>query len=194
MKLVKEYFGRVAITVDKDNWDINKDYDRLVLITNEEENGLSTYISRKPVQAGTDIHDEVYWKKIGLNTNSPTENYSITIFNISKYFQNVQHSDNLVPFTISTAIEQSNAIIKQPYRIITFIKTNGDWEIWQFKKSNYIDDWNDTTNWECIYCTGLTNSIQQRLTNAEGRIGELRYDYDNIIPITTQQIDNILNN
>lgn len=62
MKLQIDKLGKVAITVDKNYWDINKDYDRLVIV--EKENANCVFLSRKPVPAGTQITNREYWIQI----------------------------------------------------------------------------------------------------------------------------------
>lgn len=59
MKLQKENLGKVAITIDKDYWDVNKDYDKLVVVQVKDK--FATYISRKPVPMGTMVTDREYW-------------------------------------------------------------------------------------------------------------------------------------
>lgn len=59
MDLQKTNLGKVAITVDKDYYDSTKDYDRLVVV--EVKDIYKTYISRKPVPAGTNINNREYW-------------------------------------------------------------------------------------------------------------------------------------
>ena len=59
MESIKENLGKVAITVEKDYWSIDKAYDRLVIV--EVKGAYKTYISRKPVPAGTMLNDREYW-------------------------------------------------------------------------------------------------------------------------------------
>lgn len=59
MKLQIDNLGKVAITVDNNYWDINKDYDKLVIV--EVKDKFSTYLSRKPVPSGTEITNREYW-------------------------------------------------------------------------------------------------------------------------------------
>lgn len=59
MKLQIDKLGKVAITVEKDYWDISKDYDKLVVV--QKENINTSYLSRKPVPAGTELTDREYW-------------------------------------------------------------------------------------------------------------------------------------
>ena len=59
MELQIDQLGKVAVTVDDGYWDINKDYDKLVIV--EVKNQYKTYISRKPVPAGTSLSNRKYW-------------------------------------------------------------------------------------------------------------------------------------
>ena len=59
MQLQIDNLGKVAITVEEDYWSINKDYDKLTIV--EQENMFGTFISRKPVPAGTVLTDRRYW-------------------------------------------------------------------------------------------------------------------------------------
>ena len=59
MKLQIDNLGKVAITVDKNYWDIDKDYDKLTIVPVKDK--FATYISRKPVPAGTVLTDTTYW-------------------------------------------------------------------------------------------------------------------------------------
>lgn len=59
MKTQTTNLGKVAITVEKDYWNINKEYDKLVIV--EQEEAFGTFISRKPVPAGTLLTDRNYW-------------------------------------------------------------------------------------------------------------------------------------
>lgn len=68
MEAVKTNLGKVSISVEKDYWNIDKEYDRLV-ITERATDG-NVYLSRKPVPAGTPITDREYWICFGRPTNS----------------------------------------------------------------------------------------------------------------------------
>ena len=59
MKLAKDNLGKVAVTVSDSYWDINKDYPKLLII--EVKDQYQTYISRRPVPAGTQITNRKYW-------------------------------------------------------------------------------------------------------------------------------------
>lgn len=64
MNAEKINLGKVSITVEKDYWDITKDYDRLVIV--ERAADSTVYLSRKFVPAGTSINDREYWIKFGI--------------------------------------------------------------------------------------------------------------------------------
>lgn len=59
MLLQIDNLGKVSITVEEDYWSINKDYDKLTIV--EKEDIFGTFISRKPVPAGTEITNRKYW-------------------------------------------------------------------------------------------------------------------------------------
>ena len=61
--------GKVSITVDKDYWSINKDYDRLVIV--ERESTDTCYLSRKPVPAGIPLTNREYWIKFSRYQDVP---------------------------------------------------------------------------------------------------------------------------
>lgn len=72
MKTKVEQLGKVAITVEEDYWDINKSYDRLVIV--EEKGTFTCYMSRVPVPANKNIQltDRRYWICIGKRSTTVT--------------------------------------------------------------------------------------------------------------------------
>lgn len=71
METYKENLGKVAITIEQDYWNINKVYDRLVVV---ERQGTGTcFISRKPVPAGISILNREYWIKFSKWADIPYE-------------------------------------------------------------------------------------------------------------------------
>lgn len=71
METYKENLGKVAITIEKDYWDIKKVYDRLVVV---ERQGTGTcFISRKPVPSGVSILNREYWIKFSKWADIPYE-------------------------------------------------------------------------------------------------------------------------
>ena len=65
MKAKVQQLGKVAITVEKEYWNKNTSYDRLVVV--EEKNSSFCYLSRIPVPAGekNNLNDREYWICIG---------------------------------------------------------------------------------------------------------------------------------
>lgn len=59
MEVQVDHLGKVAITIEQDYYDPTKDYDKLTVV--EVEDRFTTYISRKPVPAGTSIDNREYW-------------------------------------------------------------------------------------------------------------------------------------
>lgn len=89
MRLQIDRLGKVAVTIEKDYWNINKDYDKLVIV--EIKDIFATYISRKPVPAGTVITDRNYWipfsslkESIVINYNEFKDKYDKQIQEINK--------------------------------------------------------------------------------------------------------------
>lgn len=59
MLLQIDKLGKVAVTVEENYWDNTKDYDKLTIV--EKEGTFGTYISRKPVPAGTPLTSRNFW-------------------------------------------------------------------------------------------------------------------------------------
>lgn len=59
MLLQIDNLGKVAITIEEDYWSELKDYDKLTIV--EQEGIFGTFVSRKPVPAGTPLTDRKYW-------------------------------------------------------------------------------------------------------------------------------------
>lgn len=59
MRLSVDNLGKVAVTVEEDYWSLEKDYDKLTIV--EQEGVFGTFISRKPVPAGTPLTNRTYW-------------------------------------------------------------------------------------------------------------------------------------
>ena len=71
METQKEKLGKVSITVEKDYWDIKKVYKKLTIV--ERQSTGTTYLSRKPVPAGTSISNRKYWIKFSKWSDIPYE-------------------------------------------------------------------------------------------------------------------------
>lgn len=71
METQKEKLGKVSITVEEDYWNINKVYKKLTIV--ERQSTGTTYLSRKPVPAGTSISNRKYWIKFSKWSDIPYE-------------------------------------------------------------------------------------------------------------------------
>lgn len=71
METQKEKLGKVSITVEEDYWDIKKVYKKLTIV--ERQSTGTTYLSRKPVPAGTSISNRKYWIKFSKWSDIPYE-------------------------------------------------------------------------------------------------------------------------
>lgn len=106
MRLQIDKLGKVAITIEKDYWDINKDYDKLTIV--EVKHKFGTYISRKPVLRGTDIDNREYWIPFSSLQESIVIDYNKFIEECTKTINNKlpqlieQYSKNSVPLIINT--------------------------------------------------------------------------------------------
>lgn len=99
MRTQIDKLGKVAVTVEKDYWDINKDYDKLTIVYVEKE--YATYISRKPVPAGTVLTDKNYWipfsslkEEIVIDYNKFLDTYKPIIDNISELSSLIENNTN----------------------------------------------------------------------------------------------------
>lgn len=99
--------GKVSITVDKDYWDINNEYDRLTIV--EVEHKYCTYLSRKDVPSGIDISDRNYW----IPFSSLTENVAEDIRNFKTEITSiVRELNNKIAEIESISIDELNNILK----------------------------------------------------------------------------------
>ncbi len=101
MQLQIEKLGKVSITVEEDYWDINKDYDKLTIV--EKEGTFGTFISRKPVPAGTVLTDRKYWipfsslkEEIILNFNKWVSDYGALLGSQAETLNHIQELINSI--------------------------------------------------------------------------------------------------
>ncbi len=143
MKTNKIKLGKVSITIDKEPWDINKDYDRLTIV--ELENAYCTYISRKPVPNGIDIENAEYWML--FSKYSKTYNSNEGVFNMSKYLKLKNEEDDIIELTLEEAVTSAPLVIKNAGQIITFINKNKEWQRYQYQ-GTAIENWTQLTLWK----------------------------------------------
>lgn len=101
MQLQIEKLGKVSITVEEGYWDINKDYDKLTIV--EKEGTFGTFISRKPVPAGTVLTDRKYWipfsslkEEIILNFNKWVSDYGALLGSQAETLNHIQEVINSI--------------------------------------------------------------------------------------------------
>lgn len=105
MQLQIDKLGKVSITVEEGYWDINKDYDKLTVV--EKEGTFGTFISRKPVPAGTVLTNREYWipfsslkEEIIIDYNQFINKYQPIIDDIvNRLDQDSRLSKNIIPIT-----------------------------------------------------------------------------------------------
>lgn len=78
MELDKQDLGKVCLTM---NGEFNPtiSYEELCCVYVEDGSALRSFISRKPVPAGTDIYDREYWQPVCYGGGSPTPSQYYTL-------------------------------------------------------------------------------------------------------------------
>ena len=71
MELDKQDLGKVCLTMNGE-FDPTISYEELCCVYVEDDSTLRSFISKKPVPAGTDIYDREYWQPICYGGGSPT--------------------------------------------------------------------------------------------------------------------------
>lgn len=121
MQLQIDKLGKVAVTVEQSYWSNEKDYDRLTIV--EAPKGeYKTYISRKPVPAGTVLTNREYWIPF-----SSLKEEIIIDFNefVASLTEAMQQTKDYADDAIEHGIEDITAIKEEAMRIITYIADNG---------------------------------------------------------------------
>lgn len=135
MQLQIDNLGKVSVTIEQGYWNKDKDYDKLTIV--EKEGIFGTFISRKPVPAGTVLTNREYWipfsslkENIILDYNSFKDTYDNTIKEHTASLKNIiirlnelEENKELIEELINianNAINESNSALKE----IKEIKTN----------------------------------------------------------------------
>ena len=115
MKLSKVNLGKVAVTVDGD-WDNTKDYDRLTIVL--DRSVYKTYISRKPVPAGTVLTNMNYWlpfssltEEIALDYISFIDNYTGQLNTLYELFNTTKEEFE----SVINSVEEGNMAVSQTF-------------------------------------------------------------------------------
>lgn len=108
MELVKEDLGKVAITVEKDYWDITKAYDRLVIV--EVKSQYKTYISRQPVPTGVAISNRDYW----IPFSSLQEEATAKVLSIYNRFADLEERVSALESIVNPDNDDTEQVIEEP--------------------------------------------------------------------------------
>lgn len=115
MKLSKVNLGKVAVTVDRD-WDNTKDYDKLTIVL--DRSVYKTYISRKPVPAGTVLTNMNYWlpfssltEEIALDYISFINNYTGQLNTLYELFNTTKEEFE----SVINSVEAGNMAVSQTF-------------------------------------------------------------------------------
>lgn len=129
MKPKIDYLGKVSCTVSKDYWSSEKDYDKLTIV--EKEGEFGTFISRKPVLAGTPLTNREFWipfssvkESIILDYNSfkdkydkTLEEYKISLDDVISRLKVLEESEN----NIAELIEIANGALYKANNALTAV-------------------------------------------------------------------------
>lgn len=146
MKPAYKNLGKVCLTPAGD-WTRANNYKRIDVVTHPITG--RSYIAKKDVPAGVSIENQEYWQPIG--SGGYRDNNIIILSDIDL------NTNELVRYTLETAIATINTEDKRPGLILGFYGTNpsnqdggAEWFLYQFN-SDTIDDWNKLECWISIY-------------------------------------------
>lgn len=189
MNLVKEYLGKVSITVEKDYWSAGKSYDRLVIV---EVLNVGAYISRRAVPRGKSYSDREYWIKIGKTSNNPptpepTEFPIVTEFGDSVEVAVAQKTitDKLDEIdTAITLLREEDAILSDDIRDTrsTLAREIG------YVREDILNKYNEYLRY-CDEVNEQINALDTRLVNQSASINELT----NNLVSTTEKVNKLYN-
>lgn len=121
MQIRIDNLGKVAVTVEKDYWDITKDYNKLTIVE-APGNEYKTYISRKPVPAGTVLTNREYWIPFSSLREEIVIDFNAFVDSLN---QAMQETKDYADGTIEQGVEDITAIKEEAMSIITYIAENG---------------------------------------------------------------------
>lgn len=136
MELQTDNLGKVSVTIEKDYWDINKDYDKLTIVQVQDK--YKTYISRKPVPAGAVLTDREYWipfsslkEDIILDYNAFTDKYGKDLIAIKNHIKEIDEA--LKDFA-------QNVVLHEKGKPNGLASLNGSGKIPSEQLPSYVDD------------------------------------------------------
>lgn len=123
MRLLVDKLGKVAITIEEGYWSNTKDYDKLTVVE-APGNEYKTYISRKPVPAGTVLTNRNYWIPFSSLREEIVLDYN-TFVNL--WTQNLNNLDIRVNQRITDEVDTLNGrITREVETLDNKIDTNVD--------------------------------------------------------------------
>lgn len=125
--------GKVAVTVEGGYWDIFKDYDKLTIV--EVEGKFKTYISRKPVPAGTSLGDREYWIPFSSLEESVIIDYNKHLADLNEEFN--EWSSSIINNTSNIAILRNILESRSYVDTFTFSK-NATYNQLFYNKTNVL--------------------------------------------------------
>lgn len=125
MKLKLDNLGKVSITVEKEYWNINKSYDRLVIV--EERGTYTTYLSRVPVPKGVLLDDRNYWIAFGKRQAINISNYTV-LANEDQLPRTAEEvtAPYLINDTVYVWVGENGNAVDGKYNAISFKGPKGD--------------------------------------------------------------------
>lgn len=105
----------------------------------------------------TNVHDYDEWNDMFHPCTDGAQHkhlidydYILFSINLSRYLQLLHNREKEIPLTIESAISMCPAFMKTPGRILTFLNTNGAWEVWQYAGES-DGTWSDIEKWTNVY-------------------------------------------
>lgn len=104
MQLQIDKLGKVSITIEEGYWDINKDYDKLTVV--EKEGNFGTYISRKPVPAGTVLTNRTYWIPFSSLKENIIIDYNKFIDKYDNIIKDIMNNNNIIHIITDAELDE----------------------------------------------------------------------------------------
>ena len=107
--------GKVSVTVDSD-WDNSKDYDKLTIVL--DRSVYKTYISRKPVPAGTVLTDLNYWLPFSSLTEEIALDYATFVSTWTGNYNAILELFNTTKAefeSVINSVEEGNMAVSQSF-------------------------------------------------------------------------------
>lgn len=124
MELDKQDLGKVCLTM---NGEFNPtiSYEELCCVYVEDDSALRSFISRKPVPAGTDIYNREYWQPVCYGGGSPTPSqyYTLKVITIPSDATVEINGIKQKQITVTAGTSINVKVSKRGYVTQTFVRT-----------------------------------------------------------------------